>query len=119
MRSLLILNKWGSDLIFSALSVGDLSFVEMRGIYFIIPHVEDFDLGISSPGRIHFALCLCQKFAWKGTTCHERVQELQWQRQSGPDGLTHAFSEGLLPGAWTCALVRWVSGLERMVCILF
>ena len=32
--------------------------------------------------------------------CHEHVQELSCsgRDRSGPDGLTHAFSEGLTPG---------------------
>ena len=72
MRLLLILNKWGKLFNnYSALSVGDLSFVEMRGICLSSPPCGRFSFGgISSLDGIHFALCLSRSLPWKGTSRH-------------------------------------------------
>lgn len=63
MRLLLIPNKLGKLFNnYSALSVGDLSFVEMRGICLSSPPCGRFDFsGLVLLDGIHFAVCLFRK----------------------------------------------------------
>ena len=116
MWSLLILNKWGSDLIITLHCLWvTFHLSRWEASVYHHPHVEDFDLGgLVLLDGIHFSLCLSRSLPGKVPCATGVCKSCSGRDRSGPDGLTTWVQWRIdSQGAQTCALVRWTSGLRN------